>query len=137
MMLGDFRSKLKKLNPTLWVDTDRRANPYQYDDYPCAGLYSGTKFITATPHIHVPEYSWAAINFINTPREELDQVLKTGMLPEDGHLPFRLLWRGWRVIVSSLIQQGLVNREQAEKEFRFKYYEKRTEFPKHFIHKEF
>jgi hypothetical protein len=104
MLFCDFVYKLKRLNSKLHVDSDHEVSPHP--SFPCGGLYLDKKYLFAVPHGTVPEYSL------------VDKA--TG----------KILARGYRFIISELINRGHVDRHKAQRVFGMGFEPGRQEFPK-------
>lgn len=130
MLIGDFKSKLKKLNPNLWIDENNSQCPY-HKDFTIAGLYNGTKFVMGVNQREIYPYSILAVNayqlelegfkkgeFTGTSGQWIDNdfVDKARSVSKDA-VDERLLSRGYDQILKSLILRGLVNKEKAERLF--------------------
>ena len=134
MLFDNFRHKLKQLNNHLWIDVDRETT--QRDpEFPTAGLYYENHFLMGVPHIEVPEYSIAGIDFneliFNKEWEELHKIKTTGLATRE-----KILWRGYKAILHSLVRQGYINKLKTEKLFSIHFEEKRKEYPRNYIQKE-
>lgn len=133
MIFSEFHYRLKKLNHRLWIDVNKETR-IRDPNFPTAGLYLDDKFLMGVPHQEVPEYSIAGINFnemiLYGRYEELKKAQDTGFCSEE-----KILWRGWRAIVNSLILQGYVNKDKAEKLFNT-HFDNRKEFPRTYINKD-
>lgn len=134
MLFMNFYSRIRKLNPRIWIDVNRESRQRD-SEYPTAGMYLGDRFLMGVPHIEVPEFSVSALDFnkmtIDGRFEELDEALETGFHPEE-----KILWRGWRAIVSSLIRQGYVDKTKAERLFDTHFNTQQKEFPRNFINRQ-
>lgn len=118
----------------MWVDVNRESS--QRDpEYPTAGLYIDDKFIMGVPHNYVPEYSIAALDFNMMIREgkykELNKALETGYCEDE-----KILWRGWRAIVSGLIRLEYCTKEKAEKVFNTHFNTHTKEYPRNYVNRQ-
>lgn len=108
MLFHNFHGYLKKLNRNLWVDCNHQLKTY-HPDFPFAGLYKGREYLFAVPHNVVPE--WSIVESASG----------------------RMLARGYRAILSMLVERGIVNRKKAESLFQCELEPGRQNFPKHEI----
>ncbi len=140
MLLGDFYRKLRKLNKSLRIDIDRIAYPYS-QDYPTCGLYCDNKYLMAVPQYFVPKYTICAVNFNNLVKfnrfEEIKHINEYGFIPEGKDITERLLWRGYKAILNSLIRTKYLTEDGVKREFRFAPEKGRLEFPRNFINMNF
>jgi len=143
MLFCDFYSKIKKLNPDLWVD-DKHEVKWHCKDIPLGGLYYNDVFVIGVPKQMVPEYSILGVNatklryagyfpadFDNTTGQWYDQDFIDTI--DETDLEYRVLARGYRSILAALVRKGLVNREKAERLFNITIEPKRFVFPKRYI----
>lgn len=132
----DFNRKLKKLNPRLWVDHSKIAFPYS-KEYPTCGLYIDEKFIMGVPQKFVPEWTVAGVDMERMVKknqnDELDYMLDKGFIPEGKDIEERLLWRGYRAILSHLCKLGHIDKSRAEKSFKCEITPGRKEYPRNFV----
>lgn len=137
LSVTDFSRKLKRLNPSLWVDYQKIAYPY-HKDYPTCGLYKETTFIMGVPNKFVPEYTVAALNFnrIKNDTELLMCLDRDGLPPEGKELDERILWRGYKSILARLANDGYIDRSKAQKLFKCELPERQKEYPRNFVHLE-
>lgn len=136
MTPSEFNYRLKKLNSSLWVDHSKIAYPYS-KEYPTCGLYSYEKFLMGVPNKFVPEWTVSGADMERMLKrdqhDEVNYMLDKGFIPEGKNIEERLLWRGYRAILSSLCRLGYINKSKAEKIFRCEIQPKRMEFPRNFV----
>lgn len=148
MTPSEFNSKLQKLNSSLWVDYSRIAYPYS-QEYPTCGLYHNKEFIMGVPQLWVPEYTVSGVDMLKLQKDGRHDVIKklltTGFIPVDvmatpeGHFKYessceeKLLWRGYKAILASLIRRRLIDWDKAEKIFGCTLIPGQMEFPRNFI----
>lgn len=102
------------------------------EEYPIVGLYKDQKFIMAIPRTYISEYSIAGTNLKGMERfepEKYKEVMKTGYYDKE-----RIVLRGWKAILNSLVNQKYIDKDRTEKLFyRFHYEEKRKEYPRTYV----
>jgi len=143
MLFCDFQCNLKKLNPYLWIDAERR-NTLYHSDFPIAGIYHEGKYITGTSHNYVPEYTILGVNPEKLREKDLipsDFTGNTGQYYDqdfidkipNGYLEYKVLAKGYRAILSQLCRLGLIKRDKAERLFNCSLEPSRYTFPKRYI----
>lgn len=142
MLTDNFRHLLNKCNNNLFIDVEHRAYPFSYTEFPTGGLYfrhaDGTiAFLMGVPHIDIPEYSIAAINFNELIKQDrfdkIKEIQDTGYALELE----RLIWRGWRAIVNNLINMKFFTKEKAERVFNTYFIPEKQQLPRTYINKDF
>ncbi len=134
----DFERKLKKLNKWLRVDHTRIAYPYSRD-YPTCGLYHDQQFIIGVAQKFQPEYTVAGVDLSHLEKRDefelIEEILETGFIPDDlkERIPEKILWRGYKSILSHLCRINLINREEAQKAFRCEIFPLKLEYPRNYI----
>jgi hypothetical protein len=139
MPTTEFARRIRRLNPRLWVDTERITYPY-HPEYGVCGLYSDDEYILAVPQPFVPRWSTGAVNFHQEISEGKEEVLKTALkigIMEDPDVYERILWRGYEVVVNGLINLGYLKDKDVRKEFLIEVQPKRKFFPRNFVHMDF
>ena len=131
MLTSDLYSNLRKLNNGFLIK-DESINRVGIEGYPIVGLYCNQKFLMAIPRTYIPEYSIAGVNLKRLERREPEkykEAIKTGHCDNE-----KILIRGWKAIINSLVRQQYIDRNRTEKLFyRFHYEENRKEYPRAFI----
>ena len=131
MYTSDFIRTLQRLNSYLMVKNESIIWS-GLEEYPIVGLYNGQKFLMAIPRVYVPEYSIAGVNLKTLERwepEKYKEVMKTGHCDKE-----RIVLRGWKAILTSLVRQGCVDKDKTEKLFyRFHYEQNRSEYPRTYV----
>ncbi len=136
MFPSEFNRKIKKLNPSLWVDLSKIAYPYSRE-YPTCGLYKDKKFLIGVPQKYVPEWTVSGVDFKKLTKskkfEDIVDILDKGFIPEGSNIEERLLWRGYRSILAHLCRLGHIDRQKAQKLFHCEITPNRMEFPRNFV----
>lgn len=146
MLGGDFRSKLRQLNSTLWVDMNNTRALY-HPDFPMVGLYCGDKYTDmGVPQNYIPEYSILGVDGDDLVRKDYlygDWSGKSGkwydydkiieIKKQYPQIKTRILARGYRAILSQLVVKGYIDQRKAERLFNTTLEPQRTSFPARYI----
>jgi len=145
MLAGDFYSKLKQLNSSIWADTKHTVCHY-HKDFNWCGLYIYDTYIMGVPQQYIPEYSILGIDGIDLVKRGLVTSEFTGssglyydydkIIAIHSKLPqmsSRILAKGYRAILATLCKAGYIDKDKAQKVFGITIEPTRTKFPARYI----
>lgn len=120
----------------MWVDLKRIAYPYS-KEFPTCGLYKGTKFLIGVPNGFVPEYTIAGADLERLDKAKdhktLTHMLDKGFVPQGEQVEERIMWRGYKSILSFLVKKGYLEKGPTERLFDCSLPERQNEFPRNYI----
>lgn len=141
MLLTDFIHKLKRLNNRLFVKEEQSCK-IGFEEFKNTGLFykdshGDHKFLMAIPRNEIPEYSIAAVDFDSMMKygesDRVKEIERTGYALEEE----KILQRGWRIIVGSLIKQGYLDYNKTKRVFNTYFEINRSQLPRNYINRKF